>query len=301
MLTHERFERLFHVRPPRRVVPGSRLRMIVHRHAAAFHVLDVRIDDGGRIQRIAAAVDREERLVAQVVRKQETVVYVPARQHHQVAVERQEACERRRFVHGDVVGAGAAVRHARDDHAILVHVVEPLRRVDDRDEVQHLILAPPRSVGPRVRDDVNLLGARQGPDRAGSDRRVGPSPSDAAVQMDAHLITAARIVGVRHVQGVVMLDAVRCAILEPNDAGPLRGVGSAPLQAAIGFVEPDAGSNNAVHERGGFIRRCRGPERIERDVDRRCLRSLMAGRRRHQRARDGDDDRDVSGHAWCIT
>ena len=232
---------------------GVRLRVIVDRHAAALHVLDVRIDDAGRIQRIASAVHGEDRLVAQVVREDQPIVDVAQREHHPVAVERQDARERRRLAHRHVVGAGAAVRHAGEDDAVFVDVVEALHAVDDRGEIEHLIVAPPRRLGPRVGDNVDLLGAGERTDGAVADRRIRRASADAAVQLDADLIAADGIVLLRHVHGVDVLDAIRCAILQAHDAGLPRGVGAAALQASIGLVEIHAGAHDRIDELRGVF------------------------------------------------
>src|SRR5207244_2328910 len=79
--------------------------------------------------------------------------------------------------------AGPAIRHAGDDNVVLVDVVAALDGIDDRDEVERLVVAPPGRLGPRVRKDVDLLRARERADRAGTDRRVGAAAADAAVQL----------------------------------------------------------------------------------------------------------------------
>ena len=135
-----------------------------------LQVLHVRLDEPHRIQRISPAVDHEERLVAKIVREQIAGVDVRAAQHHDVAVERQEARVRRRVAHRDVVRAGAAVGDAGDGDAILVDVVGALDGVENRAEILELRSAPPRRVVPAVRQDVDLLGAGE---RADACRRRG--------------------------------------------------------------------------------------------------------------------------------
>jgi hypothetical protein len=88
MLADERLEGLAQVRPPGRVVAGFRLRTVVDRDAAAAQVLEIRLDDLGRVQRISPAVDDEERLVAQVVRKE-----IPSRADLGVAQDDDRAVE----------------------------------------------------------------------------------------------------------------------------------------------------------------------------------------------------------------
>ena len=85
----ERLVRVLHLRPPRRVVPGLRLWLVGNRHAASGQVLERRLDRGHRIQRIAPAVDDEERLVPEVAGKQ-LVLLRRVLQHQDVAVQRQE-------------------------------------------------------------------------------------------------------------------------------------------------------------------------------------------------------------------
>ena len=152
------------------------------------------------------------------------------------------------------------------DDAVLVDVVETLHAIDDRGQVQHLIGAPPRRVGPGVRHDVDLLGAGERADRAVADRRVGRASADAAVQLDAHLVAARRIVVVGHVDGEEVLDAVRRAVLHPDDAGVARDVGAATLQSSVRLVEADAGAEDRLSEPRRFVRRRRRPECLERGV-----------------------------------
>ena len=70
MLGDELLERVLHLRPPRGVVRRVRLRAVDEIDTGALQVRDVRIDEARRIHRIASAVDDEERLVDEVVRKE---------------------------------------------------------------------------------------------------------------------------------------------------------------------------------------------------------------------------------------
>ena len=272
MLPHEGLERVLHIRPPRGVVSRVRLRVIVHRYAALLHVLDRRIDDARRIQGIASAVHREDRLVAQVVREDQPVVDVARREDHEIAVQRQNARERRRLAHRNEVRAGASVRHTRHDDPVLVDVVAALHGVGDRDEVQRLIVAPPRRVGPRIWDHVDLLGARQCANRPRPDRRVRRAPADAAMELKPDLIPARRIVGLGHVHRVMVLDAVARPVRQPDDPGWLHAVRAAAPQTPVRLVERDARSHDRLDEPRRLLARRRLKERLEGAVNRRRLR-----------------------------
>ena len=212
----KRLERVLDLRPPRGVVHAVRLRLVDDLDALLLQVQDARPDDARRVQRIAAAVHHEERLVAQVVGKHVADGQVFAAQHEDVAVQRQKARVRRRVLHRDVVRAGAAVRHAADGDAVLVDVVGPLHRVENRAEILELGGIPPHRVDPAGRQDVNLL--RTG-ERADAAVTAGPVAlaADAAMQLEAHLVAAVRIVGLGHVDGIEEFLAVG-GVAELHDA-----------------------------------------------------------------------------------
>ena len=189
MIGDEPLERVLDLGPPRRVVRRVRLRPVHEIDAAALQVLDIRIDQARRIQRIAPAVDDEQRLVQQVVRKEIAVGFGDlVLEDHDEAVERQEARERRRVPHRHVIGAGSAVGHAGQHDAVLVDVVGPLHQIENRAQVLGLAAAPPRRVPPGVRHDVDLFGARQPAVRSGTRWRAGFDAADAAVQLHADLV-----------------------------------------------------------------------------------------------------------------
>ena len=138
------------------------------------------------VQRIAASVHDEERLVPQVVREQRAVDALLS-QHEQRSVQRKKRRIRRRVAHRHVEGAGRAVGDAGDDHAVLVDVVGALDGIENRAQVLDLLGAPPGRLVPTHGHHVDLLRPGQPADRsARARRRIGAH--HAAVQLDAHLI-----------------------------------------------------------------------------------------------------------------
>ena len=178
VLSNEVFEGVFDVRPPARVVSGLGLGLVDHLDASLPQLFEVRLDGRGRVQRIASAVDDEECAIAEVS-GEEIADYADrvTRQNEQESVERQERGVGRRVAHRDVVGAGPAVGHAGDDHAILVDVVRALDGVEDRAKVFELDVAPPRRFVPRLRKDVDLFGAGEPADARGPASRVRARPT----------------------------------------------------------------------------------------------------------------------------
>ena len=160
-----------------------------------------RLDAGRRIERVAAAVHREERLVGEVVRKEGAGdAEVAIAQHQDEAVQRQEAGVGRGVAHGDVERAGAAVGDARHHDAVLVHVVGALHVVEDRRQILVLRRHPPLRAGPGLRQHVDLLDAGERADRAvAASARL--RPAHAAVQLHAHLVARLRVVGGRERRG----------------------------------------------------------------------------------------------------
>ena len=193
---HELLEVVLERRPPAGVVPGLLLRPVDHADAARVHVHERRLHGVDRIERVLAAVDDEQGLVAQVVQEEVAADReLRAAQDQHVAVERQERRVRRGVAHRDEIGAGAAVGDAGHDHQVLVHVVVALHVFENRAQAGDLLVAPPRRRGPAGRRDVDLFGAGE-PDRAvAAQRRV--FAHHAAVQLEAHLVFLRRIVGVR--------------------------------------------------------------------------------------------------------
>ncbi len=272
MAVDERLVRVLHLRPPRRVVAGLRLWLVGNRHAASRQVLERRLDGGHRIQRIASAVDDEERLVPEVAGKQ-LVLLRRVLQHQDVAVQRQEGRVGCRVEHADEVGPCSAVGNARQNDAVFVDVIRPLHRVEDAAQVVDLRVAPPRRVVPRGRQHVDLLGAGETAD-AGP-----PSPfvhvarrRDAAVQLDPDLIGMRGIVGRRHVQEIAEFSTVACD--DPRRRVPV--VRASALQSTVRVIERDAGPDDL---RCGFARRRQDfwPTRTSRTQHRSCSRF---GRRR---------------------
>ena len=145
-------------------------------------------------------------------------------EHHHVANQRKKARPRRRVPEGHVVHAGAAVRDARQVHAVLVDVVGALQPIEDAREVVDLRRRPPERSHPSAREHRNLLDAarqRVDPD-AVDDRRA--RARDAAMQLKPHLIRAARIVVLRDDERVLVIHAVERAMAAELQAARHVGV-----------------------------------------------------------------------------
>jgi hypothetical protein len=191
-------------------------------------VSDRRLDDVHRIERVAAAVDDEERLVAQVVEEDRAAeLELGAAQHQVVAVQRQERGVRRRVVGGDVVEAGRAVGHARQEHAVLVDVVVALDVVEDCVEAGDLLVAPPGRLRPPGGHHVDLIVAGEAYTPLAAQRAV--LAHDAAVELDAHLPAFRGIVG-RGDDEPVLIQAV--AFLQRARRHVLR-IGAPVLQPRV--------------------------------------------------------------------
>ena len=219
-----------------------------------------------------------------------------------MAVERQEARERRRVAHREVVEAGGAVGDAREHDAVLVDVVGALQAVEDRVDVLDLRAAPPRRIAPGDGHHVDLLGAFEGGAAAASSggaRLAGLAPHDAAVQLHADLIFARRVVVERHVQVVEEVARHRAPLELHESAFRLRGIGASALQPRQRLVEGDAGPDDGLHRLGRILWRARAPEFLEGGVDRRRRRGPH-DRGTQQRAADEEEPATLSrtGHRF---
>ena len=184
-----------------------------------------------RVQAVASAIDREHRFVKQVVGEDAAVVNLIVGEHHDEAVERQEAGERRGLPHGDEIRTSRAIRDSRNHHPVFIDVVFALEGVDDRFQIEDLVVAPPGRLFPGVWEHVNLLCACQRSDFAGASRLIVGPPENSSMKLKANLITPQRVVGGRNVDRVEVLDAILGAVLQLDDAGFLRCIGSAKLQS----------------------------------------------------------------------
>ena len=183
-------------------------------------------------------------------------------------IEREETGERRGIAHGDEIGAGRAIRHAGENHAVLVDIVSALQGIDDGIEIENLVVAPPGRVVPCIGEDVDLLRAGQRADLAGAARFVVAAPADAAVQLKADLPAPRRIVGGRYIDGEVVFDAIGSLVAQVDHAGFLSGVGTTELQPLERVVERNAGPEDGVGAARGFGRGIGGPEILESGVQR---------------------------------
>ena len=175
------------VRPPR----GRVLRLRVHaKHdcarrasadASTYSWHDVR-----RIQPIPPAIDDEERLVDRVAGKDLAVgVHRRRAEHHHVANQRKKARPRRRVLESHEIRAGAAVRGARQIHAVFVDVVGALELIEDPREVVDLRRRPPQRLAPSRPETrrISSTAAGQAVDANPIDGRR-PRPADTAVKIE---------------------------------------------------------------------------------------------------------------------
>ncbi len=220
MLGDELLEGPLHFRPPAGVVLAVGLRVIFDVHAVLDEVARVGLDDAGGVEAILTSVDDEHRLVAEVAGVDFAVVEFVVGEHHDVAVQGQEARVRRGVAHGDPVGSGAAVGNAGDDDSVFIHVVGALERIDNGGEVQDLIVGPPSGGVPGVGEDVDLFGVSgELADFTAASGLVIGATADAAVELEADLIFLGGVVGGGDVDGVEMLDVVGGAVLALDDSG----------------------------------------------------------------------------------
>ena len=162
MIVHERFERIFLLRPPHRVVHAERLLVVDEVHAVLLHVLDVGLDDIGRIERISGAIHHEPGLVQKILGEQLSLDF-----HRRVLEDRQRAIQReerrkgRRIPHREIEIRGGPVRHSGEHDVVFVHVVGALHRIENRAHVFNLRVAPPRGVLPGNGQDVESAPRRR--------------------------------------------------------------------------------------------------------------------------------------------
>src|SRR5262249_41030976 len=291
MIRDEALERVLERGPPRRVVRRIRLRSVDEVDAAALHLLDEGIDDAGRIHRIAAAVDDEQRLVAQVVGKEIAVgVSRLVLEYLDEPVERQNARERRRVAHRQVVGPRRAVGYAGQRDAVLVDVIGPLHGVENRAQVLDLAAAPPRRLPPRGGHHVDLLDSRKPAVRSGAGR-AGLDPADAAVQLHAYLVPARRVVAFRDVQRVEVLAGVAAITLLHDAARDVAPVDAPLTEAPECLVEPDAAGDDWSDGAARIPGRARAKKVREGGVDRR-RRRLRRNQRGAARQRERQPEPD---------
>ena len=161
-LGHERRHRLRLVIPPVGVVAGLRPGAEVQEDASVLEEPHERNDRRRRIEPVAAAVDDEEGLVAQVRDVQVGVHFGRGvGEDHRMPDQQDEAGPRRGRRHRLVVAAGRAVGDAQHVDAVLVDVVRPLQVVHHAEQVLGLALLPPQRLGPRERRHDDGVVARQ--------------------------------------------------------------------------------------------------------------------------------------------
>ena len=172
---NERLERALHLRPPRGVcaapgAAGSRP------PGPLFALINVQ-QTVRRPQTIQSAVDDEERLVQQVVRKESPFAgqrTLP--QPHHKAVQRQEAREGRRVAHRHVIRAGGAVGHAA--HTTRFSSTLYVRFTESRIARRFWSCAVVHQGAPLdLRDTLDLLGAFEPPAATRPAPRGRPSES----------------------------------------------------------------------------------------------------------------------------
>ena len=268
-----------------------------------FQVLDIWIDNAGGIHRIAPAVDDEQRLVQQVVGKEIAVGFSRfALQDHDEAVERQEARERRRFPHRRVISAGSAVGDTGQHDTVLVDVVRPLHHIENRTKVVDLAAAPPRCVSPGVRHDVDLFGARQACVRSGARRCVGLDAADAAMELDADLVFACRVVALRNVECVEVLTTLAAIAPLHDSSGHVARVDAALPEASERLVESDSARDDLIGGVGGFARSTSVKERRECGGIACSGRSgRLIGRQRDRDNRHGNRRQEPNHQSTCPT
>src|SRR5205085_4941682 len=165
-----------------------------------------------------------------------------------------------------------------------------LQRVDNRAQVTHLIIAPPRRVFPGVRQDVNLFGARQSADLAIAARLIIGPRSDSSVQLKADLVAPRRIVSRRDINGEIVLGAVPGAVAQKKYTAFLRRVAAPALQPTPGLVKGDTGFRDFFGNRGRLLWRCRRPELRKGLIERVGRSRLRPGRRSYQKSRRDSAD-----------
>ena len=277
---HERVHGRLLVVPPAHVVSGLRPRAEVEEHAGLPEQPQEGNHRRGRIQRVAAAVDHEERLVAQVGHVHLAVdVRGRVGEHHRVAVQRQERRPGGRRLHRVVEGAGRPVGDPQQVDAVLVDVPGPLQVVEDAGQVLDLAVLPPERLVPgggRRHDGVAagepLLPAPPGP-------VLAFRPRDAAVQVDDHRPARRRVVALRHAHHVGVLHAV--AVLAGPQQPPGRDaarVGAAGAQPAPERLHVRIDGQDGRGGRRDLVVGSGGPEGGDRLVERAAVR--LAGARR---------------------
>jgi hypothetical protein len=91
---------------------------------------------------------------------------------------------------------------------------------------------------------------------------------DAAVQLEADLIRARRIVGVWNIEDELVLDAVSGTVAQPHLSSRLGCVGPAASQAAVRIIETDAAFEDGVDLLLRFRGILRRPEARKRRIQR---------------------------------
>ena len=143
---------------------------------------------------------------------------------------------------------------------------------------------------PGVGQHVDLVGACERADGAIAARFVVLAPADSAVKLEADLVAARRIVVLRNVDRVIVLEIVLGVILQHDHAGFLRRVGAAGAQEPEGVVKRGAALGDVSGVPRGFRWRARRQKFLEGSGDRRGGR-LRAGiiavrpQRRHKEER----------------
>ena len=298
--------------PPAHVVSRLRLRAEVEEHAGLPEQPQEGNHRRGRVQRVAAAVDDEERLVAQVGHVHLAVdVRGRVGEHHRVAVQRQKRRPGGRRLHRVIEGAGRPVGDPEQVDAVLVDVPGPLQVVEDAGQVLDLAVLPPERLVPgsgRHHDGVvpgePLLPAPPGP-------VLASRPRDAAVQVDDHRPARRRVVALRHAHDVGVLHAV--AILAGPQQPPGRDaarVGAAGAQPAPERLHVRIDGQDGRGGRRDLVVGGGGPEGGDRLVERAAVRLAGARRpgagkrKRRRQAEDGggaNGDRPAAAEAAAST
>jgi len=264
MIGDEFLEHVFDLRPPLGVVFALRLRVIIDVDARAHEVPRERFYRARGVQAVQPAVHHEQWLVAEIIGKDVAVVDLIVGEHHDETVERDDARKHSGVAHGDEVRAASAVGDAGERDVVLIDVVSALEPVDDRVQIEDLVVAPPGCVFPGVRKHINLFGARQRSNFAGPSRFIVGPRADSPVKLKPDLIPPRRVVCRWNVDGVEVLDPVLGVVAQQDHAGFLSRIGSAKLQSAQCVVKRGACLHNFIGERSGLGWGIGRPELLKR-------------------------------------
>ena len=164
-------------------------------------------------------------------------------------------------------------------------------------QVGCLAPAPPRSISPGVRHDVDLLRSREASAGTAARGDVLFDPAHAAVQLHADLVRARRIVGLRHVERVEVLAAFVAIARLHDPASHRRRVAASAPETCERLIETDAGRKNLFGSSRGLCRCARVEEAGERRVD---SRRRLCPRRDHDDRREQDSNTRRGGSCFYL-